>query len=136
MWVQSLGQKDPLLRTWQPTRVFLPAESNVQRILTGDIHGVSKSLSIQTHAVLCKGCLQICPFSLQTERSFLLSGTVSTFKKRCLMSLNLSRKKSLLTLLTHQCIYVCSLEVSVSFFPELPACLGLPKKIVPENMGF
>ena len=27
-WVQSLGQKDPLEREWQPPPVFLPGESH------------------------------------------------------------------------------------------------------------
>ena len=27
MWVQSLGQEDPLERKWQPTPVFMPGES-------------------------------------------------------------------------------------------------------------
>ena len=35
MWVQSLGQEDPLEGTWQPTPVFLLAESHGQRSLVG-----------------------------------------------------------------------------------------------------
>ena len=35
MWVQSLGQEDPLERKWQPTPVFLPGESHGQRSLEG-----------------------------------------------------------------------------------------------------
>ena len=34
-WVQSLGQEDPLEGTWQPTPVFLLAESHGQRSLVG-----------------------------------------------------------------------------------------------------
>ena len=32
---QSLGQKDAWRRKWQPTPVFLPAESHAQRRLVG-----------------------------------------------------------------------------------------------------
>ena len=28
MWIQSLGQEDPLERKWQPTPVFLPGKSH------------------------------------------------------------------------------------------------------------
>ena len=34
-WVQSLGQKIPLRRKWQPTPVFLPGEFHGQRNLVG-----------------------------------------------------------------------------------------------------
>ena len=34
-WVQSLGRKIPWRRAWQPTPVFLPAESHGQRSLVG-----------------------------------------------------------------------------------------------------
>ena len=34
-WVQSLGQKIPWRRKWQPTPVFLPGESHGQRSLVG-----------------------------------------------------------------------------------------------------
>ena len=34
-WVQSLGQKDPCRRKWQPTPVFLPGKSHGQRNLAG-----------------------------------------------------------------------------------------------------
>ena len=34
-WVQSLGQKIPLRRKWQPTPVFLPGEFHGQRNLAG-----------------------------------------------------------------------------------------------------
>ena len=33
MWVQFLGQQDPLGEKWQPTPVFLPGESHGQRNL-------------------------------------------------------------------------------------------------------
>ena len=33
--VQSLGQKDPLEKEWQPTPVFLPLEVHGQRSLAG-----------------------------------------------------------------------------------------------------
>ena len=35
MWVQSLGQEDPLEEAWQPTPVFLPGESQGQRSPVG-----------------------------------------------------------------------------------------------------
>ena len=35
MRVQSLGQKDPLDKAWQPTRVFLPGGPHGQRSLVG-----------------------------------------------------------------------------------------------------
>ena len=35
MWVQFLGQQDPLGEKWQPTPVFLPGESHGQRNLAG-----------------------------------------------------------------------------------------------------
>ena len=35
MWVQSLGQKDPWRRAWQPTPVLLPGESHELRSLAG-----------------------------------------------------------------------------------------------------
>ena len=35
MWVQSLGQEDPLEEVWQPTPVFLPGESHEQKSLAG-----------------------------------------------------------------------------------------------------
>ena len=34
-WVQSLGQKDPWRKEWQPTVVFLPGEAHGQRSLAG-----------------------------------------------------------------------------------------------------
>ena len=40
-WVQSLGWKDPRVKEWQPTLVFLPRELHGQRQAT--VHGVSKS---------------------------------------------------------------------------------------------
>ena len=41
MWVQSLGQKDPLERKWQPTAVPMPGKSHGQRCLAG--HGAAES---------------------------------------------------------------------------------------------
>ena len=35
IWVQSLGQEDPLEKKMQPTPVFLPGKSHGQRSLTG-----------------------------------------------------------------------------------------------------
>ena len=35
VWVQSLGQEDPLRRKWQPTPVFLPGKSQEERSLVG-----------------------------------------------------------------------------------------------------
>ena len=35
IWVQSLGQEDPLEREWLPTPVFLPGEFHRQRSLVG-----------------------------------------------------------------------------------------------------
>ena len=35
IWVQSLGQEDPLEKGWQTTPVFLPGESHGQRSLAG-----------------------------------------------------------------------------------------------------
>ena len=35
MWVQPLGQEDPLGRKWQPTPGFLPGTSHGQRSLAG-----------------------------------------------------------------------------------------------------
>ena len=35
MRVQSLGQKDPLDKAWQPTRVFLPGGPHGHRSLVG-----------------------------------------------------------------------------------------------------
>ena len=34
-WVRALGQEDPLKEEWQPTPMFLPAESHGQRSLAG-----------------------------------------------------------------------------------------------------
>ena len=41
--VQSLGQKIPWSRKWQPTLVFLPEKAHGQRSLVGYIHRVAKS---------------------------------------------------------------------------------------------
>ena len=35
MWVQSLGQEDPLEEAWKPTAVLLPGKSHGQRSLVG-----------------------------------------------------------------------------------------------------
>ena len=35
IWVQSLGQEDPLRREWQPIPVFLPGKSHGQRSMVG-----------------------------------------------------------------------------------------------------
>ena len=35
MWVQSLGQEDPLRRKWQPTPVLMPGNFHGQRSLAG-----------------------------------------------------------------------------------------------------
>ena len=36
MWIQSLGQEDPLQEEWQPIPVFWPGKSHGQRSLAGD----------------------------------------------------------------------------------------------------
>ena len=41
-WVLSLGGEDPLVRKWQPTRLFLPGEFHGQRSLVGTVRGVAK----------------------------------------------------------------------------------------------
>ena len=35
IWIQSLGQEDPLEREWLPTPIFLPGEFHRQRSLVG-----------------------------------------------------------------------------------------------------
>ena len=45
MWVQSLGQKTPWRRKWQPTPVFLPGEFHGQRSLEGYSPGDHRELS-------------------------------------------------------------------------------------------
>ena len=35
IWVQSLGQEDPLEKEWLPTPLFLSGESHEQRSLVG-----------------------------------------------------------------------------------------------------
>ena len=35
MWIQTLGQEDPLEKKMQPTPVFLPGESHGQKSLVG-----------------------------------------------------------------------------------------------------
>ena len=52
MWVQSLGQEDPLEEVWQPSPVFLPGESHGQKSLA-TIHGVTgqpRLKRLSTHA--------------------------------------------------------------------------------------
>ena len=46
MWVQSLGQEDPLEKDLAPTPVFLPGESYGQRILVGYIPKSCKELDM------------------------------------------------------------------------------------------
>ena len=41
MWVQSLGQEDPLQK-WQPTPVFLPEEFHGQRSLVATAYGLTE----------------------------------------------------------------------------------------------
>ena len=43
MWVQSLGQEDPLEEEMQPTSVFLPRKFHGQRSLEATVCGVTKS---------------------------------------------------------------------------------------------
>ena len=56
--IPGLG-RSPWRRTWQPTPVFLPAESHAQRSLVGTVHRVAKSwtqlkwLSMYTHVHAC-----------------------------------------------------------------------------------
>ena len=42
-WVQSLGQKDPLEKKWQPTSVFLSEKSHGHRSLAGHSPKVTKN---------------------------------------------------------------------------------------------
>ena len=44
--VQSLGQQDPLEGAWQPTPVFLPAESHGQGSLAVTVHGVTSLVQL------------------------------------------------------------------------------------------
>ena len=49
--VWSLDQEDPLEEAWQPTPLFLPGESYVQRSLAAAVHGITKSwLQLSMHA--------------------------------------------------------------------------------------
>ena len=43
MWVQSLGQEDPLEEATEATLVFLPGESHGQRSLWATVHRIAKS---------------------------------------------------------------------------------------------
>ena len=43
MWVQPLGQDNPLEVEWQPTPVFLLGKSHGQRSLVAAVHGVTES---------------------------------------------------------------------------------------------
>ena len=45
IWVQSLGQKDPWRREWQPTPVFLPEEFHGQRLQSMGKQRVGHELS-------------------------------------------------------------------------------------------
>ena len=56
--VQSLGQKDPLRRKWQPTPVFLPGEFHGQRNLTGYSPWDCKESDTQKHIKYFKSCNQ------------------------------------------------------------------------------
>ena len=49
IWVQSLGQEDPLEEGMATTPVFLPGESHGQRSLGATVHGVTKSDMTQRH---------------------------------------------------------------------------------------
>ena len=42
IWVQSLDQKDPWIRNWRPTPVFLPGKSHGQRNLAEIVHGAAR----------------------------------------------------------------------------------------------
>ena len=42
MQVWSLGLKIPWKRRWQPTPIFLPGKSQVQRIWVATVHGIAK----------------------------------------------------------------------------------------------
>ena len=47
MQVQSLLQKIPWRRKWQPTPVFLPGKSHGQRSLGATVHGAAKESDMQ-----------------------------------------------------------------------------------------
>ena len=59
--IQSLGQEDPLERTWPSTPVFLPGESHEQKSLAASVHKITQNrkrlkwLSIQE--IICP-CIQ------------------------------------------------------------------------------
>ena len=53
MWVQSLGQEDPLEEAWKPTAVLLPGKSHGQRSLVGYSprgHKESDTTEVTPHA--------------------------------------------------------------------------------------
>ena len=50
MWVQSLSQKDPWSRKWQPTPIFFPGKFHGQRRLVSYSPWGHKELSITEHA--------------------------------------------------------------------------------------
>ena len=56
MWVQFLGQEDPLEKAWQPTPVFLPGESHGQRSLTD--YGPEGHKELNTTEVTEHACMQ------------------------------------------------------------------------------
>ena len=51
-WVRSLGWEDPWRREWQPTPVFFPGESHVQRSLAGYIPWDCKELGMTERLIL------------------------------------------------------------------------------------
>ena len=49
MWIQSLGQEDPLEEEMQPTSVFVPGKSHGQRSLAGYSSKSCKELNMAEH---------------------------------------------------------------------------------------
>ena len=49
MWIQSLGQEDPLEEEMQPTPVFVPGKSHGQRSLVGYSSKSHKELDMAEH---------------------------------------------------------------------------------------
>ena len=76
--VQSLGQKDPLEKEWQPTSVFLPRNSHGQRSLAGSSPQSRTQLSTQTDRLesFCKimliGMSHLFPFLLSCYSDLVL----------------------------------------------------------------
>ena len=74
MWVQSLGQEDPLRRAWQHTPVSLPGESHGQRTLvrlqSQGLHRVEHYLSnlAHTHSPFMRGASNTTTKDLGTHR--------------------------------------------------------------------